>query len=199
MKLSEMTEDQFRAHVAEHAPHLVDALAEADNGNGSGGLDETTVQQMLALVEERYAERVEESRRGARDGAGRRAREAPRLRRPGAGPDREGRGPDRRPPHRPARPLLATPTASLRPGCWSRTRRHLDTAVDADVQHALDLIQESRPKPRVNGLGSGDGEGDEQAAVRAVAGPSHLQEMGVMPLDADGKPDTARLLDGTVN
>ena len=195
MKLSEMTEDEFRAHVAAEAPHLLDVLAESSNG-GNGGIDADTVTAMLAEQEERFEARLEES---IDEKAARLVDERDRARefstRATAKIDKaqgltEGHRADLR-----ARYSIADGQPGA--GLLVESAEALDAAVDADVTHALDLIRESRPGARVTGLGGGGGEG-EAAKSQGGGWTDYLNEHQAMPLDKDGKPDKAKLLEGMV-
>ena len=196
MNLSEMTEDQFRAYVAAEAPHLTDLLTE-DDSRSSGGVDEDTVAAMLAEQEERLSARLEESveeqatklveeREQARDFS---ARALARI--DNAKGLTDGFRND-------LRERYSVVDGQSSAGLLVESATELDAAVDADVQHALELIRESRPGPRVKGLGA---EGGESTATRGGGSGwvEYLQEMGSMPVDGDGKPDKSKLLDGMVN
>jgi hypothetical protein len=188
VKLSEMTEDQFREHVAAEAPHLLDALS---------GVDEEALEARLAEMESRLAtadERVDERARELLDERERQRgyAEKAKTKIEKAEGLTEGHRTD----------LLARysivdgkPAAGL----LVDSEEKLDEAVKGDVDHALELIRESRPGPRVNGLG--DGEEDESKSSSKASGgwAGHLQELAIMPLDKDGNPDKAKLLDGMVN
>lgn len=193
-KLSEMTEDEFRAHVAKEAPHLLDTLAE---GRG-GGLDEDTVQAMLDEQAERFeaklAESVEEQAAKLIDQRDQYTRFSTRAQAKIRAAEGLTDG------HR-ADLLSRYDVADGKPaaGLLVESVEALDGQVEDDVKHALDLISESRPKARVTGLGTGadvDGDGPKNDGGHWT---DTLQEMGVMPVDGEGKSDKSKLLDGMVN
>jgi hypothetical protein len=55
-----MTEDQFRAHVAETAPHLLDTLAPVSRARGATKLSGMTPDAFLAQTDEEFLARVKE-------------------------------------------------------------------------------------------------------------------------------------------
>lgn len=194
-KLSEMTEDEFRAHVAQEAPHLLDTLAES---NGGGRLDEETVQAMLDEqardFEAKLAESVEEQAAKLIDAREQHRSFSTRAQTKIRAADGLTDG------HR-ADLLSRYDVADGKPaaGLLVESVEKLDEQVEEDVKHALDLIRESRPKARVTGLGSGEGAEGDGPKNDGGHWTDSLQEMGVMPLDAEGKPDKSKLLDGMVN
>ena len=195
VKLSEMTEDEFRAHVAAEAPHLVEALSD-----GAGAASDALETRLAALeeraerAEARLTESVEERATQLLDEREKHRGFAERARAKITAAEGLTEG------HR-ADLLTRYSFVDGKPaaGLLVESPEALDTAVKADVDHALELIRETRPGPRVSGLG--DGESGETGAKGAKPGgwASHLQEMGVMPVDEDGNPDKAKLLDGMVN
>jgi hypothetical protein len=196
-KLSEMTEDEFRAHVAAEAPHLLDALSDGQEITVTG-LSEERVQEMLDEQAERFETRLAESveERATQIVTERDQRRSFSTRALEKIDKAEGLTDGHRADLR-ARYTISD-DGSPGAGLLVESAEKLDEGVEADVKHALDLIRESRPGPRVSGLGGG-GEEKSERPQRSGGWAGALQEMELMPLDADGNPDKAKLLDGMVN
>lgn len=202
---SELTEEEFRAKVKAEAPHLLDALAEEDDGGHSGditGIDEATVRGLLAEQAQQFEEKLSEAVEGrATEIVNAREKHRTFSERARAKIERAEGLTDGHKTDLIARYSLGD-NGTAAAGLLVESAEDLDKAVDDDVKHALDLIRESRPGARVSGLGDGggdDGKPPRERAERKGGWSGVLQEMGAMPLTDEGQPDKDTLLDGMVN